>query len=318
MPESVNEVRELFAFSQQNHIPITFRTGGTSLSGQSITDGILVELSQYWRKITVENEGKQIRVQPGVIGSMANAHLKKYKTKIGPDPSSIASAMIGGILSNNSSGMCCGVDFNSYHTLKYISFLLPDGNFFNTESEADYSKFGQHPISEGIIGLRDKILTDNVLQSKIRKKYKTKNTVGYSLNAFIDYTHSLDIFAHLLIGGEGTLAFISEAVLNTIPEFSFKTTALLYFNTIAQACDAIIPIKNSGADAIELMDRASLRSIENIKGVPDELKSLPELAAALLIEYQSNDLETLNAKAESFVFLDINTCLLYTSPSPRD
>ncbi|MFN0047544.1 MAG: FAD-binding and (Fe-S)-binding domain-containing protein [Cytophagales bacterium] len=307
MPESVAEIQALFQFSHQNNIPITFRTGGTSLSGQAITDGILVELSQYWRKIWVENEGKQIRVQPGVIGAIANAHLKRYKTKIGPDPSSISSAMMGGILSNNSSGMCCGVHFNAYHTLKYISFVLPDGIFFNTEIKEDYYRFEQNKIAIGIQLLRDKILTDNALLSKIRKKYKTKNTVGYGLNAFVDYSHPLDIFAHLLVGGEGTLAFISEAVLDTIPDFTFKATSLLYFNDIAKACEATIPIKESGAIAIELMDRASLRSIENIKGVPDDLKFLPPSAAALLIEYQANDIETLNASIEKFYSLGIET-----------
>jgi len=307
MPESVAEVRDLFSFSQKHHIPLTFRSGGTSLSGQSITDGILIELSQYWRKLVVEFEGKQIRVQPGVIGAVANAHLKKYKAKIGPDPSSISSAMLGGILSNNASGMCCGVAHNSYHTLIFMSFLLPDGSFFNTEIAEDYKRFELHPIAEGIAGLRDKILSNNELKAKIRRKYLTKNTVGYGINAFIDYTHPLDIFAHLLIGGEGTLAFIAEAVLKTIPDYSFKATSLLYFNDISQACNAIVALKESGADAIELMDRASLRSIENIKGVPQDLQWLPETASALLIEYQANELEKLDLLIEGFLNLNIQT-----------
>ncbi len=120
---------------------LLFRAAGTSLSGQSITDGILVDLSQYWDKITVENEGSAVRVQPGVIGNIVNAHLKKYHTKIGPDPASINSAMMGGILSNNASGMCCGVSKNSYHTTKYIKFILPNGKTYSTEYKEDYSRF---------------------------------------------------------------------------------------------------------------------------------------------------------------------------------
>lgn len=307
MPESVDEVKKLFEVSHRLQVPITFRTGGTSLSGQSITDGILVELSQYWRKILPENDGKQVRVQPGAIGAMVNAYLKKHHAKMGPDPSSIASAMMGGILSNNSSGMCCGVANNSYHTLKYISFLLPTGDFYSTENEADYARFQNSDLGTGIIKLREKILSNDALTDKIRKKYLTKNTVGYSLNAFLDFSDPLDIFAHLLIGAEGTLAFISEAVLNTVPDYPYKSTALLYFNSISDACHAIVPLRDSGAEAIELMDRASLRSVENIKGMPPELKSLPSEAAALLIEYQDDTKEKISQKVEAAKKLIIDT-----------
>jgi D-lactate dehydrogenase len=108
-PCSESDIKQIFIVSKQYKLPITFRTGGTSLSGQSITDGILVDLSRHFRNIQIENEGNLIRLQPGVIGSVANAHLKKFKRKIGPDPSSISAAMVGGILSNNASGMCCGI-----------------------------------------------------------------------------------------------------------------------------------------------------------------------------------------------------------------
>ncbi|MDB5155357.1 MAG: FAD/FMN-dependent dehydrogenase, partial [Mucilaginibacter sp.] len=109
LPKSEDEVVNLFTFSKQHQIPIVFRTAGTSLSGQSITDGILVDLSQHWGKIIVENDGDTVRVRPGAIGANVNTYLKKYQKKIGPDPASINAAMMGGILSNNASGMCCGV-----------------------------------------------------------------------------------------------------------------------------------------------------------------------------------------------------------------
>src|SRR5512139_2726351 len=108
-PVSEDEIIGLFNFSHLHKIPLVFRTGGTSLSGQSITDGILVDLSQFWNKIKIEEDGLMVRVQPGITGAMVNAYLKKHSRKIGPDPSSISAAMMGGILSNNASGMCCGV-----------------------------------------------------------------------------------------------------------------------------------------------------------------------------------------------------------------
>src|SRR5690606_4389535 len=129
----------------------------------------------------------------------------------------------------------------------------------------------------------------------------TKNTVGYSLNAFIDYEHPLDILAHLLIGAEGTLAFISEVVLYTVPDYKYKSTALLYFHSIFDACKAIVPLKNSGALMVELMDRASLKAVEHMESIPDFVKTLPEYAAALLIEYQENDAEELIKKVNYFL-----------------
>jgi D-lactate dehydrogenase len=288
-PNTVQEVKNLLAFAKEQKIPLTFRTGGTSLSGQAVTDGILVDLSQHWRKVIAEENGTRVRVQPGVIGSWVNLSLKQYKAKMGPDPSSIASAMMGGILSNNASGMCCGVQHNSYHTLHSIRFVLPSGNEFSTENKADYTLFEEKEpfLYATLLKLRDNICLNNSLLSRIRHKYQTKNTVGYALNAFVDYEHPLDIFAHLLIGSEGTLAFIAEAVLNTVPDLPHKATSLLLFADISEACHAIVPLTTSGAEAVELMDRASLRAIEHLEGLPTDLKNLPATAAALLIEYQA-------------------------------
>lgn len=302
-PISESEIIALFSFSHQHQVPLTFRTGGTSLSGQAITDGILVDLSQYWNKIGVEEQGELVRVQPGITGSMVNGHLKRYKRKIGPDPSSIDAAMMGGILSNNSSGMCCGVKLNSYHTTKHIRFILPDGKSFTTEKATDYDRFEKecNQIYEAIRGMQDQLRGNAALYELIRRKYETKNTVGYSLNAFIDHQHPLDVLAHLLIGAEGTLGFIAEAVMATVPDYPYKTTAFLYFPDIYAACQAIIPLTVSGAEAVELMDRASLRSIDSLKGVPERLKTLPETAAALLVEFQANTLDELHAKKNVFL-----------------
>jgi len=302
-PLNEAEIISLFQFSQQYNIPLVFRTGGTSLSGQSITNGILVDLSQSWNMIQIEAAGDLVRMQPGITGAMVNAYLRKYNKKIGPDPSSISAAMMGGILSNNASGMCCGVKLNSYHTTKYIRFILPDGKTFSTEKQTDYTRFEEEcsELFKSIAALRDEIAVNETLFNKVRKKYQTKNTVGYSLNAFIDYQHPLDVLAHLLIGAEGTLAFIAEAVLQTVPDYPFKSTALLYFPNIYAACQAIVPLTHAGALMVELMDRASLCAVENMDGMPAIVKTLPEAAAALLIEFQENSQTELDARVNSFL-----------------
>jgi len=302
-PISEAEVISLFQFSHQQQVPLVFRGGGTSLSGQSITDGILVDLSQFWNKLKIEEEGNLVRVQPGITGAMVNAFLKKYHSKIGPDPASISAAMMGGILSNNASGMCCGVKLNSYHTTKHIRFILPNGKAFSTEENDDYSRFENDckDIYEALAEIKLQINSNQVLYNKIRTKYKTKTTVGYSLNAFIDFQHPLDILAHLLIGAEGTLAFIAEAVLQTVPDYPYKSTALLYFPDIYAACQAIVPLTNAGATMVELMDRASLHAIADMPGMPAIIKTLTENAAALLIEFQEASNDLLEERVKKFL-----------------
>ncbi len=287
--QGLEEIRALFAFSQQYRIPMTFRAAGTSLSGQAVSDGLLVDIARNWRALNVEDGGKQIRLQPGVIGARANAALAPYKAKIGPDPASIATCTIGGILSNNSSGMCCGVEQNAYHTLKSMKFMLPSGTVIDTsQPDADAEFHSREPeLARGILELKQKLERNADLREKVRAKYMRKNTTGYSLNAFLDFDTAVDIFQHLLIGAEGTLAFIAEAVLNTVPDLPVKYTGLLLYSDLYAAADSIVPLRTAGAKALEIMDRASLRSVEDQAGIPPSIKTLPNEAAGLLVEFQS-------------------------------
>lgn len=285
----VEEVRALFAYSHRENIPLTFRAAGTSLSGQSISDGLLVEVARHWRGLWVEENGDKLRVQPGVIGAAANQALALYRRKIGPDPASIATCTLGGILANNSSGMCCRVEQNAYHTLQSMKFLLPSGTFIDTAlPDADEKFHALEPdLARGILELKARLATDTALSARIRSKYLTKNTTGYSLNAFLDFNSAVDIFQHLLIGSEGTLAFIAEATLNTVADLPVKYTGLLLFRDLYGAAESIMPWRQAGAKALEIMDRAALRSVENQRGVPASLKTLPDNAAGLLVEFQS-------------------------------
>ena len=286
---SVGEVQALFALSRDRKIPLVFRGAGTSLSGQSITDGILVEVARGFRGLSVEDAGRRIRLQPGVIGAHANRALAPHGRKIGPDPASIATCTVGGIVANNASGMCCGVVENAYHTVASLTFVLPSGTVVDTaRPDADDLLRAREPaLWQGLLDLKARIEGDGPLAARIREKYRTKNTTGYSLNALLDFDRPVDIFRNLLVGSEGTLAFVAEVVLNTVPDLPPKATGLLLFPDLHAACAAIVPLKDAGAKALEVMDRAALRSVERLAGVPEVLATLPDGAAALLAEFQA-------------------------------
>ncbi|MES2765092.1 MAG: FAD-binding and (Fe-S)-binding domain-containing protein [Bacteroidota bacterium] len=302
-PNSIEEIQKLFAWSHEQKIPLTFRAAGTSLSGQAITDGILVDISKHFKRIEALENGAKVLLQPGIIGAKANAFLKPFKRKIGPDPASINTCMVGGILANNASGMCCGVALNSYHTLVSLKAVLANGGVINTAQRdaIEVLKNSAPEIYAELLKIREEILLKPELHEKIRTKYSIKNTLGYSLNSFLDFENPADILAHLLIGSEGTLGFIAEAVLKTIPDMSVKYTGLLFFPSVHAACAAIGVLKDSSAEALELLDRASLKSVELQPGIPEIVKTLPENAAAILVEYQCEneaELEVLKRKSE--------------------
>ncbi|MBL0313344.1 MAG: FAD-binding oxidoreductase [Holophagaceae bacterium] len=290
-PSSMDEVRSLFRLSRERRIPMTFRAAGTSLSGQAVSDGILVEVARHWRGIQVLEGGAKVKVQPGVIGAHVNHALKPFRAKMGPDPASIATCTVGGILSNNSSGMCCGVSQNAYHTLESLTFVLPSGTVIDTAvpDADDHFREAEPALAVGLLRLKADLLANPALAERIRAKYRMKNTCGYSLNAFLDFDRPVDIFRHLLVGSEGTLAFIAEAVLKAVPDLPVKVTGFLIFPDLHAACAAIVPLREAGAAALELLDRASLKSVEDQPGAPANIKALPDGAAAMLVEFQGRD-----------------------------
>ncbi|NHZ86247.1 MAG: FAD-binding protein, partial [Planctomycetia bacterium] len=290
-PKDENDIQKLFKYAYNTNKSITFRASGTSLSGQTVTDGIVAEIAYGWQKIEVKNSGKSIKMEPGVIGEHANQKLRKYQRRIGPDPASMKAARIGGIVANNASGMTTGKPCNSYNTLKNIRFILSNGNVYDTSNKKDYAKFiiMEKELSNGLVEIKNSIIKNEVFRNKILDKYRLKNTVGYALNSFLDYEQPLDIFAHLLVGSEGTLAFMSNIELKTVLDPQFKSTGLILFPTIIDACNAINAIKNTGVNALELMDYASLKTAKYLTNVPYDIYSLSRDSAALLCEFQEEN-----------------------------
>ncbi|HKM12717.1 MAG TPA: FAD-binding and (Fe-S)-binding domain-containing protein [Bacteroidales bacterium] len=298
---SEEEIVAILTTAYNMGLPVTFRAAGTSLSGQAISDSILVLATHGWKEHKILDHGLKILLQPGIRGAAANRYLAPYGRKIGPDPASIDAAMIGGIVANNASGMCCGVADNSYKTVADIRVILPDGTLLDTADEASVRSFKEShkDLLRSLEKISADIAADKELKERIIKKYKIKNTNGYSLNAFTDYSDGIDILKHLIIGSEGTLAFISSITYNTVVEHPHKALAMVVFTSIKDACTAAQILKKQKASAVELIDRTGVRSADKTPGIPEYLKTIGEESCVLLVETRAASAEELKANVES-------------------
>ncbi len=297
------EVELVIKAAAARALPVTFRAAGTSLSGQAVTDSVLVILAGGFRDRQVLDGGARVRLGPGVIGAEANALLAPFGRKLGPDPASIGACMVGGIAANNASGMCCGTAQNTYQTLESAKVLLADGSRLDTADSASRAAFrAAHPaIWDGLAALRDEVRGDAALAERIRRKYRVKNTTGYGLNAFVDFDDPVDILLHLLVGSEGTLGFLSELTFRTVEEQAHKASALVLYPDVEQAAKAVQRLDRQVVAAAELMDRASLKAVEGKPGMPGGLSELGPEACALLVEVRAASAQALPAAVEAAV-----------------
>lgn len=298
--ESEQEVIALLKLAGQYQVPLTFRAAGTSLSGQAVTDSVLLVLGENWQQYQIFELGERIRLAPGVIGAQANQWLAPYGRKIGPDPASINSCKIGGIVANNASGMCCGTAQNSFNTLHGMRLVLADGTVLDTEDAQSVAAFRQShaELLQQLSTLARQTCENPELLSKIRHKYRLKNTMGFSLNALTEFSDPIDMLSHLMVGSEGCLGFISSVTYRTVPEHPYKASALYVFPDIASCCQAVTLLKNTPVAAVELLDRRSLRSVQHKAGLPSWVATLSDGAAALLIESRAASVPELKRQLE--------------------
>ncbi|MDE8713575.1 FAD-binding and (Fe-S)-binding domain-containing protein [Veillonella atypica] len=324
--ENESEVRHLIRLCQQCGTPFTFRAAGSSLSGQCSSEDVLIVCNDGFKKMEVIDDGKALRCECGVIGSDANDLLKPYNRKIGPDPATLATALVGGILNNNSSGMCCGTAQNSYKTIRSIRVVLLDGSILDTSDKKSIDQFLKEKpqMVEDILQLRKEILADEELTHLIHHKYKIKNTTGYGLNSLVDFEDIIDIINHLFIGSEGTLGFVSEIVYNTVEDVPHKGCGLMFFSTLNDASLAVVALANMGREkvvAAEMMDYQSLKAVQTLDNVPDFVREVPEGTSAILFQTESYSKDTVD---ENLAFIkeqlkDISTAIpsLY-SQDPKE
>ena len=301
-PETKEHLAEIFALATELGIGVTFRSGGTSLSGQATSDGFLVDTRKNFRGIKVGENGELVSVSPGATVRAVNTSLARFKRKLGPDPASEVACTIGGVVANNSSGMCCGTEQNSYRTIASMVLVLPNGLVIDTgTANADEILKSKAPaIHAGLIAIRDRIRNNSDSVALIERLFSIKNTMGYGINSFLDFDSPVKILEHLIVGSEGTLAFVAEATFNTVPAYSHLSTGLLIFESLADATRSLPELVKAGFAAIELMDATSLRVAQRDPEATAELKAVSVVNhAALLVEFQEATAAELASKVSA-------------------
>ncbi|MCM3484452.1 FAD-binding and (Fe-S)-binding domain-containing protein [Kocuria rosea] len=288
-PRSAADMGHLFRAVARHGLGLTFRSGGTSLSGQSVTDQVLVDVRRNFRGVEVLDGGRRVRVQPGATVRQVNARLAPYGRKLGPDPASEAACTIGGVVANNSSGMACGTEANTYRTLESLVFVLPSGTRVDTaDPDADRRLRELEPaLHEGLLRLRDRVRSDPASVRTIERQFSMKNTMGYGLNSFLDHDEPVRILEHLMVGSEGTLGFVAQAVFRTVEILPFASTGLLVFPDLAAATRTVPALVAARSATVELLDATSLKVSQRTGLAPAQLLDIDVRDhAALLVEYQ--------------------------------
>lgn len=292
-PQNTEQLRTVLYVCRRAGRGVTFRAGGTSLNGQSQGGDVLIDMREHFRDANVLEDGVRLQAQPGVILARANALLARRGRMLGPDPASSGAATIGGVLANNASGMTCGTRYNSYTTLDSLVAVLASGTVIDTgAADADDQFRAAEPqLYAGLEAIRDELRGNTELVDLIRRKFSIKNTSGYRLDAFLDADLPADILTLLLVGSEGTLAAVVDTTWRTLETGPKRSTAFLRFPDVATAAAVVAPLNDADAQAVELMDAASLRSLQGRAGTPEWINSLsPEATdAAILTERRAGD-----------------------------
>ncbi len=308
MARDVGDIVRLLDFARRSRTPLVFRAGGTSLNGQSQTDSVLVDVRRHWQQAQVEDDGRRVRVQPGMVLGHVNRRLARHGRRLGPDPASTDIACVGGVIANNSGGMRCGVVADSYRTIRSMTFVLANGAVIDTAAPGAEQRFAEAApeLAAGLEQIRDELRADPELAARVARKFEIKNTTGYRLCAFLDADTPLEIFRRLIIGSEGTLAFVAEAEFETVPHPRHTLTGMLLFSSVDEAAAAVGPLVQSGTSATELLVAPTLiAAAYNMPGVPEAWKELPPEAAAILAEFRSDDPGELDGhEREALALLD--------------
>ena len=321
LPRTVDDVRAILAYCARTGRHATFRAGGTSLNGQSQSDDILIDVRRHWAGLVVEDGGARLRARPGTILGQANAVLRRAGRRLGPDPASADVATIGGVIANNAGGMRCTLERNAYHTVSSLTLVLASGTVIDTAAPGAEAAFAaaEPELAAGLLQLRAELLADEELAQRVRHKFTIRNTNGYALSALLDADTPLEIFRRLIVGSEGTLAFMAEAVINTIAAPASTTVSWIVLPSISEAAALVPGLVASGAEAVELMLAPALAAAaQAFPGTPAYWRDLDPHAAALLVEFRADSPAALDAAEARVAGLVAGANLVHPLEFTRD
>src|ERR1700677_2071211 len=320
-PRTVDDVVALLKYCRENKRHATFRAAGTSLCGQSQSDDILIDVRRHWYGMSIEDRGLALRARPGVILGHARTFLRRHGRRLGPDPASINACTIGGVIANNAGGMRCTIERDAYHTVRSMTLVLASGTVIDTaqpDAEAAFMR-ADPDLAQGLLKLRAELIADGALAERVRHKYKIRNTTGYRLDALLDGETPLEIFRRLVVGSEGTLAFIAAAVINTLPVPGATCVTWVPLPSIDEAVALVPDLVALGAEAVELMVAPALTAAaQAFPGTPEYWRTLDPKAAALLVEFTGADSATLDQTEDAVRALTANSNLLQPLDFTRD
>jgi len=308
IPHDVNDLQKLIQYAKQHHTTLIPRTAGTSLAGQVVGSGIVVDVSRYFNQILEVNVEEQwARVQPGVIRDDLNAYLHSYGLMFGPETSTASRAMIGGMIGNNSSGLHSIVWGDTRENLLAAQVLLDDANLVEFKELTDAEFFGKLALKtrEGEIYREiNGILTDKANRDAIVAGYPkseiTRRNTGYALDSLLDNSQPFN-FCRLLAGSEGTIGIITEAKIKLMP-LPPKEIGLLcvHFNDMVECMRGNALALKYHPEASELVDKYILDFTVGhptyqynrffIEGDPQAL---------LIVEFRADNIEEIERKAEA-------------------
>lgn len=312
IPKSTDDLRKLIAFANANHTSLIPRTAGTSLAGQVVGQGIVVDVSRFFTQIIELNtEERWVRVQPGVIRDDLNLFLRPHGLLFGPETSTANRAMIGGMVGNNSCGSNSIVYRSTREHLLEVKAILSDGSeaVFGVLGPDDFhSRCEGSGLEAGLYRNIRQMLGNYENQVAIRENFPKKTierrNTGYPLDLLVETAPFTaggpDFnFCTLLAGSEGTLAFLTEIKLNLSP-LPPKETGLLcvHFNSIDESLRANLIALHHGPTASELIDHFILECTkDNIEQRKNRFFVQGDPGAILVIEFKKDTREEITAIA---------------------
>ncbi len=295
LPKTVEDLRVAIQISAEHHVPIVPRGGGTSLSGQSIGPGVVIDCSKYLHEILeIDPRTRSARVQPGVVLDQLNRALEWYDLQFGPDVATASRACLGGMIGNNSAGARSIVYGKTIDHVQKLRVVLADGTATVCEplTVKEWERKAIDKSREAAIYRAARHLVES-RAAEIRRRFPRilRRVSGYNFDALLDqFEGPAANLSSLLVGSEGTLAFVTEAELGLVPRPKVRGLLVPHFSSLTAALDALHACLEFQPSAVELMDQLMLDLARANLALKRRMQAIQGRPAALfMVEFSSDD-----------------------------